>query len=71
MKYKEKVINDISEVKVGDVMIVKPGEKIPTDGVVVKGESSVDESMVTGESLPVDKKKHFWQVQDTNEINIR
>jgi len=47
----------ISEIKVGDVMIVKPGEKIPTDGVVTKGESSVDESMVTGESLPVDKIK--------------
>ncbi len=46
----------ISEVKVGDVMIIKPGEKIPTDGIVVKGESAVDESMVTGESLPIDKK---------------
>ncbi len=48
---------DISEVKKGDVLIVKPGEKIPTDGIVVKGESSIDESMVTGESLPVDKLK--------------
>lgn len=48
---------DIGEVKVGDVMIIRPGEKIPTDGVVVKGESAVDESMVTGESLPVDKTK--------------
>lgn len=47
----------IEEVKVGDIMIVKPGEKIPTDGIVVKGESSVDESMVTGESLPIDKSK--------------
>jgi Cu+-exporting ATPase len=47
----------VSEIKVGDVMIVRPGEKIPTDGVVVRGESSVDESMVTGESLPVDKMK--------------
>jgi Cu+-exporting ATPase len=47
----------ISEVKLGDVLIVKPGEKIPTDGIVVKGESSVDESMVTGESLPVEKSK--------------
>ncbi len=46
----------ISEVKLGDIIIVKPGEKIPTDGVITKGESSVDESMVTGESLPVDKK---------------
>ncbi len=48
---------DISDVKVGDVIIVKPGEKIPTDGIVVKGESAVDESMVTGESMPIDKNK--------------
>ena len=48
---------EISEIKIGDVMIIKPGEKIPTDGVVVKGESSVDESMITGESLPADKIK--------------
>ena len=48
---------EISEVKIGDIIIVKPGEKIPTDGIVIKGESSVDESMVTGESLPTDKKK--------------
>ena len=47
----------IEEVKMGDIIIVKPGEKIPTDGIVFKGESSVDESMVTGESLPVDKLK--------------
>ncbi len=47
----------ISDVSVGDVMVVKPGEKIPTDGVVVKGESAVDESMVSGESIPKDKVK--------------
>ena len=47
----------ISEVKIGDIIIVKPGEKIPTDGIVTKGESSVDESMVTGESIPTDKIK--------------
>jgi heavy metal translocating P-type ATPase len=45
----------IDEVKVGDILLVKPGEKIPLDGSVVKGSSSVDESMLTGESAPVDK----------------
>jgi Cu+-exporting ATPase len=47
----------ISDVKVGDIIIVKPGWKIPVDGIIVKGESSVDESMVTGESVPIDKVK--------------
>jgi Cu+-exporting ATPase len=46
----------IEQVSVGDVVLVRPGEKIPVDGIVVQGHSSVDESMLTGESLPVDKK---------------
>lgn len=45
----------LSEVIVGDIVIVKPGVKIPVDGEIVKGDSSIDESMLTGESLPVDK----------------
>jgi Cu+-exporting ATPase len=46
----------IDAVQVGDVMIVRPGEQIPTDGVVVEGESAVDESMATGESMPVTRR---------------
>jgi P-type Cu+ transporter len=45
----------IDDVRVGDIVLVRPGEKVPVDGVVVDGRSSVDESMLTGESLPVDK----------------
>ena len=46
----------IDDVRVGDIVLVRPGEKIPVDGVVVEGRSAVDESMLTGESLPVEKK---------------
>lgn len=45
----------IEEVEVGDIILVKPGSKIPVDGVVVEGHTSVDESMLTGESIPVEK----------------
>ena len=45
----------IEQVQVGDIAIVKPGEKIPVDGIVVEGRSSVDEKMITGESIPVEK----------------
>ncbi len=46
----------IDEVEIGDIIIVKPGAKIPVDGSVVEGHTSIDESMLTGESMPVDKK---------------
>ncbi len=46
----------VDDVRVGDVVLVRPGETIPVDGVVVEGRSAVDESMLTGESLPVEKK---------------
>jgi Cu+-exporting ATPase len=51
----EEVSIPIQELQPGDIMIVRPGEKIPTDGEVINGESSVDESIATGESMPVDK----------------
>lgn len=47
----------LQEIKPGDTVLVKPGEKIPADGHIIDGESSVNEAMVTGESLPVQKKK--------------
>ena len=45
----------LEQVKVGDLIRVRPGEKIAVDGIVLEGETSIDESMVTGESIPVDK----------------
>jgi len=46
----------IDEVEIGDIILVKPGEKIPVDGEVIDGHTAIDESMLTGESIPVDKK---------------
>jgi Cu+-exporting ATPase len=53
---KEQVI-DADDIVVGDIVVTKPGERIATDGLVIYGQSSVDESIITGESLPVDKKR--------------
>lgn len=52
----EEVEISVEELQLGDIMIVKPGEKIPTDGEVIEGRSTVDESMATGESMPVKRK---------------
>jgi len=51
----EEVEIPIEEVEVGDIIVVKPGEKMPVDGEVIEGTTSVDESMLTGESIPVEK----------------
>ncbi|OIB57366.1 heavy metal translocating P-type ATPase [Natrialba sp. SSL1] len=53
----EEIEVPIEEVEIGDVMVVRPGEKVPLDGTVIEGRSSVDESMVTGESDPVTKEE--------------
>ncbi|MEK6859000.1 MAG: copper-translocating P-type ATPase [Nanoarchaeota archaeon] len=55
LRGKEEVEIPISEVKLDDVLVIRPGEKIPTDGIIIKGQSAVDESMITGESMPVEK----------------
>lgn len=47
----------IEKVEIGDIIVVRPGERIPVDGIIVEGNSAVDESMITGESIPVDKSK--------------
>lgn len=57
IKNKKEIKIPIGQVRVGDLVLVRPGEKIPVDGVIFEGNSAVDESMVTGESLPVDKEE--------------
>ena len=47
----------VEQIQVGDILVIRPGERIPTDGVIIEGFSSIDESAITGESIPVDKSK--------------
>ncbi|MEJ8547881.1 heavy metal translocating P-type ATPase [Brevibacillus borstelensis] len=77
IRYGEEMTIPVEEVRPGDIVYVKPGEKVPVDGVVLEGQSAVDESMLTGESIPVDKavgdnvigatlnKNGFLQIQAT------
>ena len=57
LRNNEEVRIPIEEVKEGDFIVVKPGEKIPVDGTIIEGSTSIDESMITGESIPAEKKK--------------
>jgi Cu+-exporting ATPase len=53
---KQEQVIDVDDIVIEDIVVAKPGERIATDGIVVYGESSVDESIITGESIPIDKK---------------
>ena len=53
----EEVEIPVEQIQVGDILVIRPGERIPTDGVIIEGSSSIDESAITGESIPVDKSK--------------
>ena len=55
----------IEQVQIGDIIRVRPGEKIPVDGEIIQGESSIDESTITGESIPVDKTKEDMVIGST------
>lgn len=55
IKDNEEIIVEANKIKVGDILRVLPGEKIPVDGIIIKGDTSIDQSVITGESLPVDR----------------
>ncbi|MBI2662828.1 copper-translocating P-type ATPase [Candidatus Woesearchaeota archaeon] len=57
LRNKKEMKIPIDQVQLGEIVIVRPGEKIPVDGVIAEGYSAIDESMITGESIPVEKKK--------------
>ncbi len=57
LKDGQQIVVDIDEVKAGDLILVRPGEKIPLDGIIMEGSPSIDESMISGESIPVEKNR--------------
>ncbi|KKP70067.1 copper-translocating P-type ATPase [candidate division CPR3 bacterium GWF2_35_18] len=61
----EEIKLPIDQVVVGDILVVKPGQKIPVDGIITEGDSTLDESMVTGESLPVEKNPGDFVIGST------
>src|SRR5699024_9198528 len=65
----KEVMIPIEEVVVSDILVIKPGEKIPVDGIVTKGTTSIDESMLTGESIPVEKQLDAQVIGATMNIN--
>ncbi len=71
LKNQEEVLVSVKELKEGDLIVVKPGEKIPVDGMVIEGSSEVDEKMLTGESIPVLKTAGSQVFSGTININGR
>lgn len=68
LKDNQEVEMPVEKVQVGDIVVVKPGQNIPLDGIIIRGQTSIDESMITGESLPVDKGENDSVIGAT--INI-
>ncbi|MEG8948050.1 heavy metal translocating P-type ATPase [Rosettibacter firmus] len=69
IKNNEQIQIPTSELQIGDIVVIRPGEKIPADGIVTWGFSTVDESMITGESIPVDKEINSKVIGGTININ--
>src|SRR5699024_5277256 len=65
----EEVMISIEEVVTGDNIVIKPGEKIPVDGIVLSGNTSIDESLLPGESIPVEKQVNAEVIDATMNIN--
>lgn len=68
IKEEKEVVVDFEKVAAGDIFVVKPGDIIPVDGIIVKGESSVNEASITGESIPVEKKVGSEVVSGTQNL---